>query len=378
MYQFSDFPWPSSVVEEFPDHCQILEYMEEYARQFDLVRHIMFRSKVVSVWYERDADEDEETEGWDFWGGSREAFGWKGKWEVQVETSSDGHTSMETYVVDFVILCIGRFSGNPNFPEFPPGKGPETFHGKVIHSEDYATMGHERAKEFVRGKSVVVVGFRKSALYIAMECSNINASRSRSAPACSTVQASFYNRVEEGSIVLKKALKFEFRRDGISIDGKLTEVKADVVIMATGFKGDQKLSDIFESQSFRNCILRPPSAVVSLYRECIHPQIPQFAVIGFSKNLSNLYTFEMHCRWLVELLAGKFRLTPICEMEKDMEEWENYLESSGKGYRKFCQGALHIWNNDQMCKDMGWNQRRKTEFFLEWFEPYGPSDYASP
>ncbi|KAI4342099.1 hypothetical protein MLD38_026756 [Melastoma candidum] len=193
-----------------------------------------------------------------------------------------------------------------------------------------------------------------------------------------TVPASFYNRVEKGSIVLKKALKFEFRRDGISIDGKLTEVKADVVIMAMGFKGDQKLRDIFESQSFRNCILRPPSALVSLYRECIHPQIPQFAVIGFSKNLSNLYTFEMHCRWLVKLLAGKFRLPPICEMEKDMEEWANYLESSGKGYRKFCRGALHIWNNDQMCKDMGWNLRRKTRFFSEWFKPYGPSDHASP
>ncbi|KAG6653608.1 probable flavin-containing monooxygenase 1 [Carya illinoinensis] len=460
-YQFSDFPWPSSVKEDFPDQHQVFDYIQSYARHFDLLRHVKFNTKVVSIEYE--GPSEEEMHSWSMWGSAGEPFSSKGKWKI-VAGDALG-LSTEVYPVDFVILCIGRFSDIPNIPEFLDNQGPEVFHGKVIHSMEYAAMDYQSAAEFVKGKQVTVVGLQKSALDIAMECSTANGrehpctilyktehwtvpdylpwgvplgylylnrfsellvhkpcegfllnllatilspvrwafskfvesdikkklrlakfgmvpkhSFLQEISSCllSTTPEKFYDKVEEGSIVLKKATNFSFCKQGVLVNGDTQPLATDLVILATGFRGDKKLKDIFVSSTFKDYIAGSPNTTVPLYRECIHSRIPQLAVIGFSESVSNLYTSEMRCRWLAELLDGTFRLPSIKDMEKDVGEWQEYMKTySGQYYKRSCIGALHIWYNDQLCKDMGWNPKRKKGFIAELFEPYGPMDYAA-
>ncbi|KAK4848761.1 hypothetical protein QYF36_017041 [Acer negundo] len=165
LYQFSDFPWPSSVTEDFPTKHQVFDYIQSYAQHFDLLKHIRFNTKVVGIEYDQGLS-DEEVRSWSSWNGNGQPFrDYQRKWKV--------------YRVDFVIFCVGRFSDVTNIPEFPPKKGPEAFHGKVIHSMDYVAMDYESAANFVKGKLVTVVGLQKSALDIAMECTAANNGKPR-------------------------------------------------------------------------------------------------------------------------------------------------------------------------------------------------------
>ncbi|KAK9094840.1 hypothetical protein Scep_026309 [Stephania cephalantha] len=194
----------------------------------------------------------------------------------------------------------------------------------------------------------------------------------------STVPSNFYNKVEEGSIILRKSAKFSFCKDGVMIDGENKSLKTDVVILATGYRGDQKLKNIFKSPTFQNYIQGSSSTIVPLYRGCIHPRIPQLAVIGYAESLSNFFTSEIRCRWLTHLLEGNVKLPSIKEMEYDGLQWERYMKRyTAQYYKRTCVVAVRIWYIDQLLRDMGFNPKRKKNFFGELFQPYGPSDYTN-
>ncbi|XP_071693104.1 probable flavin-containing monooxygenase 1 [Rutidosis leptorrhynchoides] len=459
LYQFSDFPWPDSVTDHFPTQQQMLDYFRSYATHFNLMPHIKLNSRVLGISYD-----GPDSDKWLLWNGTGETFPTQGKWNVNVEDTRTATTKVCAYTLDFVILCLGRFKDVPNIPNFAAEKGPDVFQGQAIHSMKYASMDHEKASEFVKGKKVVVVGFGKTGLDIARECSAINGSElpttilyrrdhwklpdwapwgypmtyyyfnrfsqllvhkpgegfllsllatllsplrwgvskliesyvkktlplakfdmlpqhsiSKDMRSCliSYIPDSddFFQKLEKGSIKLQKSQRYNFYEKGISTVEDKMNIEADIVIFATGFRGQEKLKNIFESSTFGQFIAGSPR--VPLYRECIHPRIPQLAVIGFSESLSNIYISEMRAKWVAALLEGAFKVPSVNEMEKDIAKWDDYMKQSSEEYNyRSSIGTLEIWYNDQLCKDMGMNIMRKNGPWANLFEPYGPVDYV--
>ncbi|XP_019195181.1 PREDICTED: probable flavin-containing monooxygenase 1 [Ipomoea nil] len=457
-YTFSDFPWPDSVTDTFPDHDQVLDYIVSYAVRYNILPQIRFNSKVVSIHYHHGNEEKDVL-------CRKAAFSSKGKWSVVVQNVRHPEKPNEVYEFDFVVLCIGKFSDVPRIPQFPMNKGPEVFDGKVIHSMDYAAMGNFHAAQFIKNKRVTVVGFQKSAVDIATEIARLNGTRfpctllhrtvhwtvpeslvkllftnlnrfseflihkpqesffiwllavlaspllwvfskavesylkwiyplkkhnmvpdhgfleQISSCKFTVLPADFYSKVAEGSIVLKRSRTFSFCKTGLILqddddDDDASPLETDVVIFATGYESDEKLCSIFASNHFKN---RITGSSTPLYRGCIDPHIPQLAILGYSESPSILHTTEMQSKWLAHFLAGQFGLPKVSEMEDDARRWEKCLQKyAGRHYKRACASVLlQIYCNDQLCKDMNCNPRRKNGFFSEMFCPYSPVDYRT-
>lgn len=65
---------------------------------------------------------------------------------------------------------------------------------------------------------------------------------------------SFYDRVNERSLVLKKSTTLCFWEKGFILENESDPLETDIVILGTGYKGDEKLLNIFSSTDFKKFI----------------------------------------------------------------------------------------------------------------------------
>ncbi|XP_011039928.1 PREDICTED: probable flavin-containing monooxygenase 1 [Populus euphratica] len=167
-YEFTDFPWPNRDDPSFPSYIEILDYLKSYAEHFDVMKYVMFNSKVVEVRFvggREPADSGEPGEYGSLLPGLP-------VWEVAVQSKQSD--IIQWYAFEFLVVCTGKYGDIPKIPEFPLKKGPEEFKGKVMHSLDYCKLDKEAATQLHKGKKVAVVGFKKSAIDLALECAEAN------------------------------------------------------------------------------------------------------------------------------------------------------------------------------------------------------------
>lgn len=127
--QLDEYPMPAETP-DFPSAAQMLDYLQGYARHFELDSHIEFHSKITDV---------RALEGAGF--------------ELSIETP----TGSARRFYKGVVICNGHH-WQRRIPEYPG-----EFAGESLHSKDY------KSPEQLKGKRVLVVGGGNSGCDIAVE-----------------------------------------------------------------------------------------------------------------------------------------------------------------------------------------------------------------
>ncbi|NXK52087.1 FMO4 monooxygenase, partial [Chauna torquata] len=341
---FSDFPCP----EDFPNflpHGLLLEYFRMYARHFQLLRHIRFKTTALSV---RKCPD----------------FATSGQWEVVTETEG----VQESHVFDAVMICTGHYQ-EPHLPlaSFP---GIEThFRGRYLHSREY------KDAEAFRGKRVLVVGIGNTGGDIAVELSHVATKVFLSARSSTWVfsrvsdhgypfdmvnttrfnhflewllpsaitkwirfrkfnswfnheiyglasvkSSNFHIIINEelpfcmlsGTVVLKPNVK-EFTKTSAVFEDGTTEENIDVVLFATGY--------IFTFPFLEESVRSPLKNNRSLYKCIFPPQLerPTLAIIGLVQLTGSVMVgAEIQARWVTGIFAGVYKLPPASRMMADV------------------------------------------------------------
>ena len=135
-------PMSSSKYSKYPTKNQVISYMEDYAKHFDLVPR--FGQQVKSI--ERYNDDDDDS--------TSSSPSKLYRWRVTTTTN-------QVYVTSNVVIATGN-ARIPHRPT-PPWPGQDKYEGQIIHTSSY-----KNGKPFV-GKRVIVVGFGNSAGEIAVD-----------------------------------------------------------------------------------------------------------------------------------------------------------------------------------------------------------------
>ncbi|XP_038614333.1 dimethylaniline monooxygenase [N-oxide-forming] 1 [Tachyglossus aculeatus] len=341
---YSDFPFP----EDFPNYvpnAQFLEYLRMYAKRFNLLKNIQFKTVVCSV-------------------KKRPDFSTSGQWDVI--TKREGKE--ETAVFDAVMVCTG-FLTYPYLPldSFP---GINKFKGQYFHSRQY------KYPDIFKDKRVLVIGLGNSGADIAVEASRIAnkvfLSTTGGGWVMSRVFDSGYpwdmvfttrfqnlvrntlptvvlnwmigkmmnkwfdhanygiipeNRTQfkepllndelpsciiTGKVLIKPAVR-EVKENSVLFQNTPNEEPIEVIVFATGYT--------FAFPFLDESLVKVENNQASLYKYIFpaHLEKPTLAIISLVKPLGSMVpTSEVQARWATRVLKGVNKLPPRSVMMEDV------------------------------------------------------------
>jgi len=428
LYEFPDWPLPEEVADFTPGPI-VRDYLERYAKHFDVWPHIAFEATVKQL------------------GRQPARAGWR------IDYTHGGKSLSAEF--DFVVVCTGLYSNKPHLPAFP---GQDGFTGDILH------VSALRDRCQLTGKNVAVIGFGKSATDAALESSAVAAatsivyrqthwpvpprllnalpfkwamlnrltsaliplhyrpsqverclhtlgkplvwawwrivelllraqydlgSRGGTRPnlvpnvpiefdafgeSVMLPRPAFYRQLRSGEIAPIEAEISSFTASGLRLSNGGT-LEVDTVILATGWESDYSYlaADVRAALNFAEDGLY-------LYRQIVHPAAKSLAFVGYASTITSVLTYNLQARWLADLLNGRHALPPDDDMLKNIgaqKAWKRRVMPPSIG--RAARLLLHMLHyHDELLEDLGVSPLRKRGPFApfkEVFAPYEPSDY---
>ncbi|KAL9860804.1 putative flavin monooxygenase, FAD/NAD(P)-binding domain superfamily [Arabidopsis thaliana] len=288
---FTDFPFVPRFDDEsrdsrrYPSHMEVLAYLQDFAREFNLEEMVRFETEVVRV----------------------EPV--NGKWRVWSKTSC-GVSHDEIF--DAVVVCSGHYT-EPNVAHIP---GIKSWPGKQIHSHNYRVPGP------FENEVVVVIGNFASGADISRDIAKVAkevhiASRASESDTYEKLPVPRNNlwihsevdtAYEDGSIVFK--------------NGKV--VYADSIVYCTGYK---YRFTFLETNGYMNI---DENRVEHLYKHVFPPALsPGLSFVGLPSMGIQFVMFEIQSKWVAAVLSRRVTLPTEDKMMEDISAWYASLDAVG-------------------------------------------------
>lgn len=184
---------------------------------------------------------------------------------------------------------------------------------------------------------------------------------------------------EKDALVTKIGEIVSYSQNGINVreGGQELFYGCDMVIYGTGF---EKSYDLFDPEVRKK--LGDTSKGLCLYRQILHPELPNFAFVGSEFNtITNMTSSALQGEWVARWIAGDsgaaFRVSgdEMWAQIKQKITWKEDMkeENTSNVYNVDLQ---QINYGDTLLADMGESCFRKfPNFFAEFFMPYRSADY---
>ncbi|KAE8693783.1 repetitive proline-rich cell wall protein 1-like [Hibiscus syriacus] len=274
----------------FPGHEEVLRFLDDFARDFGLMKLIQFGHEVIRVELV-----DELTHEWVVESRIRKT---ESTWESKEESFKA------------VVICNGNES-EPNVADFP---GIDTWPGLQMHSHNY------RTPEAFENKIVILIGNGPSAVDILKEISPLakQVHLAVRTPSFQMIRVENYANAWQHSMI-ECALK-----DGKVVfqDGSI--VDADVIIHCTGYKYH------YPFLKSNGIVTVDDNRVGPMYKHVFPPSLaPWLSFVGLNNRAVVFRVMELQARWVAKVLSGTVELPSEEAMAVSVEEHYSEMEKAG-------------------------------------------------